>query len=243
VARASDLERRLGVKFKNRALLQQALVHSSFVNENPQIAPESNERLEFLGDAVLGLVVADDLYAAYPERDEGHLTELRTHLVRRDTLAKAARRLKLGEDLKLGRGEDGGGGRTRASNLSHAYESMVGAIFLDGGLKAARKFVRMSLRPEIEAMTERAFPVDPKSRLQELSQSRYQMAPHYRLVQAEGPDHARHFTIEVLLNGKVSGTGSGRSKQDAEKEAANEALANLDGVSPDAEAGMSSGCT
>jgi ribonuclease-3 len=230
LARASDLERRLGVKFKNRALLQQALVHSSYVNENPSVAPESNERLEFLGDAVLGLVVADDLFAAYPADDEGHLTELRTHLVRRDTLAKAARRMKLGEDLLLGRGEEAGGGRGRPTNLSHAYESVVGAIFLDGGLNAARKFVRKSLGPELEAMTERAFPIDPKSRLQELSQSRFQQPPHYRLVQAEGPDHARHFTIEVLVDGRVQGVGSGRSKQDAEKEAARAALINLDGV-------------
>jgi ribonuclease-3 len=243
MARASDLEKRLGVKFNNRALLQHALVHSSYVNENPQAAPESNERMEFLGDAVLGLVVADDLFAAYPDQDEGHLTELRTHLVRRDTLAKAARRLKLGEELLLGRGEEGGGGRARASNLSHAYESVVGAIFLDGGLKEARKFVRKSLGPELQALTERAFPVDPKSRLQELSQSRFQQPPHYRLVQAEGPDHARRFTIEVVVNGQVSGTGSGRSKQDAEKEAAQEALVNLDGASPAGDAGMSDTCT
>ena len=243
MAKASDLERRLGVRFKNRALLQQALVHSSYVNENPQLAPQSNERMEFLGDAVLGLVVADDLFAAYPDRDEGHLTELRTHLVRRDTLAKAARRLKLGDDLLLGRGEEAGGGRSRPTNLSHAYESVVGAIFLDGGLNAARKFVRTSLGPELEAMTERAFPIDPKSRLQELSQSRYQSPPHYRLVQADGPDHARHFTIEVLVNGSVRGRGSGRSKQDAEKEAARAALHHLDGTSANTETGTSSACT
>ncbi len=243
MAKASGLERRLGVKFKNHALLQQALVHSSYVNENPQITPQSNERMEFLGDAVLGLVVANDLFAAYPDQDEGHLTELRTHLVRRDTLAKAARRLKLGEDLLLGRGEEAGGGRGRPTNLAHAYESVVGAIFLDGGLAAACKFVRTSLGPELEAMTERAFPIDPKSRLQELSQSRYQSPPHYRLVQTEGPDHARNFTIEVLVNGTVHGTGSGRSKQDAEKEAAREALHNLDGAAPDSEAGTSGVCT
>jgi len=227
LAKASDLEKRLGVKFKNKALLQQALVHSSYVNENPHLAPESNERLEFLGDAVLGLVVADDLFAAFPGQDEGHLTELRTHLVRRDTLAKAARRMQLGADLLLGRGEEAGGGRGRPTNLAHVYESVTGAVFLDGGLTAARKFVRQSLGPELAEMHQRNFPIDPKSRLQELSQSRFQSPPHYRLVQAEGPDHARHFTIEVLVNGEVAGTGSGRSKQDAEKEAAGEALSRL----------------
>jgi ribonuclease-3 len=218
----------LGVKFKNHALLQQALIHSSYVNENPQLAPESNERLEFLGDAVLGLIVADELYAAYPDQDEGHLTELRTHLVRRDTLAHAAKRMELGSDLLLGRGEEAGGGRARPTNLAHIYESVTGAVFLDGGLKAARKFVLKSLGPEFEAMTERAFPIDPKSRLQEMSQSRYQSPPHYRLVLQEGPDHARRFTMEVSVNGNVYGVGVGRSKQDAEKEAAREALAHLE---------------
>jgi ribonuclease-3 len=232
LAKASDLERRLGVKFKKRALLQHALIHSSYVNENPHLAPESNERLEFLGDAVLGLVIADDLFEAYPDGDEGELTELRTHLVRRDTLAKAARRMQLGADLMLGRGEEAGGGRGRPTNLAHVYEAVTGAVFLDGGLSAARKFVRTSLRPELEEMAERSFPADPKSRLQELSQSMFQSPPHYRQVHADGPDHARNFTMEVRVDGKVYGVGSGRSKQDAEKEAAHEALANLDGASP-----------
>lgn len=228
MARSKDLERRLGVKFKNHALLEQALVHSSYVNENPQLAPESNERMEFLGDAVLGLIVAEDLFAAYPDQDEGRLTELRTHLVRRDTLATAALRMDLGGDLLLGRGEEAGGGRGRPTNLAHVYEAVTGAIFLDGGLKGARKFVRTSLKPEFDAMIERDFPIDPKSRLQELSQSRYQSPPHYRLVQQEGPDHARRFTMEVVVNGTVWGTGVGRSKQDAEKEAARLALTKLE---------------
>jgi ribonuclease-3 len=219
----------LGVKFNDAALLKQALVHSSYVNENPQAAPGSNERLEFLGDAVLGLVVADELFAAYPEQDEGQLTELRTLLVRRDTLAKAARRLKLGDDLYLGKGEEGGGGRTRPTNLAHAYEALVGAVFLDRGLTTARKFVRNSLKQEFASLPARPFPLDPKSRLQEVSQSRYQMPPQYRLVDAVGPDHARRFTVEVLVSGRPLGRGEGRSKQEAEKEAAGEALARLEG--------------
>jgi ribonuclease-3 len=223
----SDLEKRLGVKFKKRALLHQALVHSSYVNENPSEAPESNERLEFLGDAVLGLIVADDLYAAYPQSDEGQLTERRTHLVRRDTLAKAARRLGLGDELLLGRGEAAGGGRSRPTNLAHAYEAIVGAIFLDGDLAAARRFVRTSLGEEISAMSEQA-PLDAKSRLQEMSQSRYQSPPHYRVVLTEGPDHARQFTVEVMVGGNVMGRGTGRSKQEAEKEAARAAISELD---------------
>jgi ribonuclease III len=224
----SELEQRLDVKFKDASLLTQALVHSSFVNENPNDAQGSNERLEFLGDAVLGLVVADELYSAYPEQHEGQLTELRTLLVRRDTLAKAGRRLRLGDALYLGRGEESGGGRMRPTNLAHAYEALVGAIFLDQGLPAARKFVLRSLEQEFASLPVRPFPLDPKSRLQELSQSRYQTPPHYLLVEAEGPDHARRFTVEVMIDGASLGIGRGLSKQEAEKEAAREALARLE---------------
>jgi ribonuclease-3 len=228
LATSSSLEERLGVTFKDAALLRQALVHSSFVNENPEEAPESNERLEFLGDAVLGLIVADDLYAAFPGEDEGSLTELRTHLVRRDTLATVARRLDLGSDLLLGRGEEAGGGRERQTNMAHAYEAVVGSIFLDSGLDVARDFVRRSLSEEFESIRQRTFQADPKSHLQELSQSRYQSTPIYRLVEAEGPDHARRFTVEVLVDGQARGRGSGSSKQQAEKEAAREALQRLE---------------
>ena len=228
MARRSALEGRLGVKFKQPAVLRQALVHSSYVNENPELAPESNERLEFLGDAVLGLAVADDLYTAFPDQDEGKLTELRAHLVRRDTLAKAARRLQLGEELQLGRGEDAGGGRHRPTNLAHAYEAVVGAIFLDSGFADARQFVQRSLKPDFDAITERAFPFDPKSRLQEISQSRYQTTPAYRLVGASGPDHARRYTVEVVVDGQALGSGEGSSKQQAEKEAAQRALQHLE---------------
>ena len=242
MATRSALEERLGVKFKDPALLHLALVHSSYLNENPDQAPQSNERLEYLGDAVLGLLVADDLFSAYPDLDEGRLTELRTQLVRRDTLAKAARRLHLGEALLLGRGEEGGGGRGRPTNLAHAYEAVVGAIFLDGGLAGARRFVRRSLRSEFEQV-DRAFPLDAKSRLQEIAQSRYQTTPLYGLVGSEGPDHARRFTIEVIVDGRVLGVGEGTSKQQAEKEAARQALDRLEAPSSGEQTGMSAPCT
>ena len=243
VAKRSALEKQLGVTFKDPALLRQALIHSSYLNENPDQAAQSNERLEFLGDAVLGLLVADDLFATYPESDEGMLTELRTQLVRGDTLAKAADRLQLGEALLLGRGEEAGGGRGRPTNLAHAYESLVGAIFLDRGLAATRRFVRRSLSPEFDLITDRTFPMDPKSRLQEISQSRYQSTPAYRLMQAEGPDHARRFTIEVMVDGHALGTGIGKSKQQAEKEAARKALESMEALPPGEQTGMSNACT
>jgi ribonuclease-3 len=228
-AKRSALEERLGVTLKDPAALGRAFVHSSYVNENPGEAPESNERLEFLGDAVLGLIVADELYEAFPDLDEGKLTELRTHLVRRDTLARAAGELGLGEELLLGRGEEAGGGKSRPTNLAHVYEAVVGAIFLDGGLRPARAFVRRSLGNDFRVVAERAFPSDPKSRLQEMSQSHYQSTPTYRLVAEEGPDHARHFTVDVEVDGQRRGRGVGRSKQLAEKEAAREALRALEG--------------
>ncbi|MEX0785440.1 MAG: ribonuclease III [Dehalococcoidia bacterium] len=243
MAKRSPLEARIGVTFKNPALLAQAMVHSSYVNENPDDAPESNERLEFLGDAVLGLIVADDLYATFPGHDEGKLTELRAHLVRRDTLAKAARRLKLGEELHLGKGEEAGGGRSRPTNLSRAYEALVGAVFLDRGLAATRRFVRKSLKEELDDLTDSGSPLDAKSRLQELSQSLYQTTPVYRLVEAHGPDHARRFTVEAVIDGEALGCGQGRSKQQAQKEAAGEALERLEARIAGTQARTSGTCT
>jgi len=219
-----ELESRLLLKFKRPALLKQALIHTSFLNENPGIDVGSNERLEFLGDAALGVVIAEQLYNEYPDVDEGRLTELRAHLVRRDTLARAAMRFELGEYLQLGRGEDAAGGRKRPTNTARAYEALVGAIFLDGGIRAARAFIKRSLRDELQALRRKGMPYDPKSRLQEVVQSRWQTTPSYRLLKTEGPDHARRFTVQVVLGGKPLGEGEGRSKQMAEKDAAQQAL-------------------
>jgi ribonuclease-3 len=227
MAECDDLQERLGGPFRDPGLLHHALTHSSFVNENPGCATTSNERLEYLGDAVLGLVVAEELYTKYPDLDEGPMTELRTHVVRRDTLAEAAERLGLGACLYLGKGEEAGGGRTRPTNLAHAYEAVVGAIYLDRGLEAARDFVLSSLADVLEeAFLEKA-QTDAKSRLQEVSQSTWQTTPDYRLVKSEGPDHARRFTVEVRVCGEVLGSGVGTSKQAAEKAAARAALDRL----------------
>jgi ribonuclease-3 len=222
------LEARLHLKFKNPTLLKQALVHTSYLNENPGIDVGSNERLEFLGDAALGVVVAQQLYNEYPDVDEGKLTELRAHLVRRDTLARAAARFDLGEYLQLGRGEDAAGGRRRPTNLARAYEALVGAIFLDAGISSVRAFVRRSLRDELQALRKKGMPPDPKSRLQEVIQSRWQTTPTYKLLKTEGPDHARRFTVQVMVGGRSLGIGEGRSKQMAEKEAAQHALAGIE---------------
>jgi ribonuclease-3 len=223
-----QLEARLQLKFKQPQLLRQALIHTSYLNENPGIGTGSNERLEFLGDAALGIVVAHQLYLEYPEVDEGKLTELRAFLVRRDTLARAAARFDLGDFLQLGRGEDAAGGRKRPTNLARAYESLVGAIYLDGGIARARAFIKRSLAEEFSKLRNSGMPHDPKSRLQEVIQSRWQTTPSYKVLKTEGPDHARRFTVQVVVGGKPLGTGEGRSKQMAEKAAAQQALNGIE---------------
>lgn len=224
------LEKRLGLKFRNPLLLQQALVHRSYLNEMPDSGLESNERLEFLGDAVLGLVVGSKLFTDYPGHSEGQLTELRVALVRRETLARVAKSLSLGDFLFLGRGEDSAGGKGRISNLSAAYEAVVGAVFVDGGMDKARRFIIRSLTSEVAALPKgQNIPADPKSRLQELLQARFQRAPVYRVVRDEGPDHSKVFTVQVWGGRKALGVGQGKSKQQAEKEAARQALDRLEG--------------
>jgi len=221
------LEERLGVTFQDPSLLRQAFVHRSYLNENPGLALVSNERLEFLGDAALGLVVAQRLFEHFPDHGEGLLTELRAHLVRRDTLARAADRLGLGECLLLGRGEESAGGRRRPSNLAAVFEAVAGAILIDQGLRAVDGFVASALAQELEAVRSGLVPADPKSRLQILVQAQGQGLPDYRTMKVEGPEHARLFTVEVCLNGDVVGVGQGKTKRQAEREAARRALDKL----------------
>ena len=212
----------IGVHFEDERLLQVALTHSSYANEHPELAPETNERLEFLGDAVLGLVVAETLYARYPDQPEGRLTEWRAQLVMGPTLGRVAGDLGLGASLLLGRGEDGTGGRERERNLERVYEAIVGAIMLDQGLEAARAFIARTLSNDIEAIDEDAI-LNPKGDLQQLTQG-LQARPEYVTIAEDGPEHDRLFTVEVRLADEVLGVGSGASRQLAEKEAARLAL-------------------
>ncbi|MDD5126645.1 MAG: ribonuclease III [Dehalococcoidales bacterium] len=222
-----DLQKTSGIAFKNQLLLQQALSHSSYCHEYPDLAPQSNERLEFLGDAVLGLIVAEKLYLDYPALDEGSMTKLRSALVREDTLARVAKALNLGEYLCLGRGEEAGGGRSRPANLARALEAFIASIYLDRGLASAREFVLKWFYTELKEAVDRGTEVNYKSWLQELVQSRGKSSPIYRVVATTGPDHDRIFTVEVLVDGRVAGTGSGKSKKAAESGAAQQALVNL----------------
>lgn len=229
MAEVAALQDILGVDFKDLALLQQALTHRSYLNENPDLNLTSNERLEFLGDAVLGFVVAEKLYDQFPESTEGALTNLRSVLVRGETLSRIASRLHLQDYLYLGKGEDESGGRHRSRNLSCALEAVIGAVLVDQGLEAARSFVLRILDDEFERLAESEVKSDSKSRLQEIIQSEQKITPVYRTVEEIGPAHAKVFTVVVMVGDSVLGRGSGRSKRSAEMDAARDALKKLAG--------------
>jgi ribonuclease-3 len=214
------------VSFKDGALLQQAMHHRSYLNEAGE-SVESNERMEFLGDAVLGLVVSEKLYRDYPGLSEGHLSQLRAILVRWDALARVAGRIGLGDYLVLGRGEEMSGGRTRPSNLAAVLEALIGAAFLDGGMSGAKKLILKLLKPDFEEIAAQGVTADSKSELQHLAQTRWHQIPEYRLLSSEGPDHAKLFTVEVLVGNQVVGQGQGRNKKQAELNAARQALETL----------------
>ena len=222
-----SLQRTLGVSFSDASLLEQALVHSSYVNENPSFALASNERLEFLGDAVLGLIVAEKLYQDYSNLTEGEMTKLRAALVRRDALSRMAKVIKLGDYLYLGKGEEATGGRTNLSNLASALEAVIAAIFLDQGLATTEGIVLRLFGEELQRVAEQGVRADYKSRLQEFIQSREQQTPAYQLVETMGPGHDQRFTVEVRIGDTVLGRGSGKSKKVAETEAARAALEKL----------------
>jgi ribonuclease-3 len=222
------LQKILNVRFHDLHLLEQAVVHSSYINENPDNTSGHNERLEFLGDAILGFLVAEKLYQDFPNLSEGEMTKLRAALVRRGTLARVAQAVRLGEFLYLGKGEEASGGRGRTANLAGALEAVIAAVYLDQGATTARDFVLGLLGEELSIVINRGMGVDYKSKLQELTQSRYQLTPAYRLVAEAGPDHDKTFTVEVLAGDAILGRGTGKSKKLAETEAARLAMDRLD---------------
>jgi ribonuclease-3 len=223
---ASELAALLGVAFKSAANLEAALYHRSYLNEAPEDV-ESNERLEFLGDAVLGLIVSERLYRDYPQMTEGQLSQVRAILVRWDALARAAERIKLGEFLVLGKGEELSGGRERPSNLAGAFEALIGAAYLDQGFRFAQKLVLNLLKPDLDEIAAQGFSADSKSELQHVAQTRWHQIPSYSLISSEGPDHAKLFTVEVSVGDNVMGRGQGRNKKQAELNAARQALETL----------------
>ena len=220
-----DLETALGYRFRNISLLQNALTHSSYANERWHNSLLSNERLEFLGDSVLGMLVAEYLFRNFPDRPEGELTRMRADMVCEQTLAAAAERIGLGTHLLLGHGEEQGGGRTRSSILADAMESVIAACFLDGGIEAALQIVRKYIFVEVPVT--KFHNADYKTRLQEMVQQKKNQVLSYTLVGQSGPDHDKRFDVEVSLNGKVVGSGSGSSKKRAEQMAAKNAIEKL----------------
>ena len=221
------LERTLGVRFNERGLLHQALVHSSFLNEQDDPSLVSYDRLEYLGDAFLGWIVAAELYRLYPCYDEGELTRARASLVRGETLAEVARSLGLGAHLLLGQGEEANGGRDRSRNLAGALEAVVGATLLDQGEAAARSLVLRWLQPRIQAMEDTGPERDAKSALQEFLQGHGLPLPVYETVSDTGAPHDKMFSVRVVVDGRTMGTGAGRRRADAEQSAAREAIAAL----------------
>lgn len=219
------LENAIGYRFRNITLLQNALAHSSYANEQWHDNLKSNERLEFLGDSILGMVVAEHLYRSFPDRLEGDLTRMRADMVCEKALASVAIRLNLGKHMLLGHGEEQGGGRERSSILADAVESVIAACFLDGGMDAARCFIEKFILCNVP--TNRLQNRDYKTALQELVQQKRDQVLTYTLVGESGPDHDKRFEVALSLNGKTVGSGTGSSKKRAEQDAARDAMERL----------------
>lgn len=216
----------LSYRFKDKSLLKQALTHRSFLGHKTN-RNASNERMEFLGDAVLGLVVTEALYRFYPLGSEGELTKARACIVSRDSLAQEAKKMGLGRYLFLGKGEERSGGRNRKSILSDVYEAVLGAIFLDGGLDEVKQFLNRNLLKNIDRLINSQSHDNYKSRLLEYVQARGKTSPEYHVLEERGPDHEKEFSVEVRVNGKVLGKGKGRTKRKAEQEAACQAMKTM----------------
>ena len=223
-----ELQSRIGYRFRDRGLLEHALTHKSRAAEDASGGVADNESLEFLGDAVLGLVVADVLFHQYPNYDEGQKSKVKAAVVSTQSLARHAEHLRLGEHLILGRGEEKTGGRFKQALLADGYEALIAALYLDGGLEAAETFLRRELKDAIDEGSAQTFVRDYKSALQERLQALGRPLPEYRVSGEAGPDHRKTFSVEVIVNGDVLGIAQGRAKKEAEQEAARLALAKLE---------------
>lgn len=215
-----ELQKNLGITFHNISILQQAFVHTSYTNENPDFPLRDNERMEFLGDACLNMVVAEYLYNRFPDAKEGDLTRMRVSLIRGETLAHVAAKLKLGDFLYLGKGEESRHVREHQSTLDDTYEALLGAIYLDRGIDAVRDFILRTIGDYFDYIIGNGLSQNYKAMLQELTQAEYKLLPVYTLVNSSGPDHDKMFTIAVALGERVLGSGSGKTKRAAEMEAA-----------------------
>lgn len=223
----SNIESAIGITFKNKALLNQAFVHSSFLNENPDSGLHDNQRMEFLGDSLLNFIVAEKLFTEFPDLPEGKLTEIRVSMVRQEKLAEKAAALKLGEAMRLGKGEDQSGGRNKRNNLADTFEALIAAIYLDQGIEATRDFILKHFASDIADIKSGHLALNFKAMLQEWSQAEFKLLPGYEVLEAKGPDHDRIFYVSVAVGEVVLAIGSGKSKKLAESEAARLALTKL----------------
>lgn len=221
------LEKKIGYTFKKKAIIKEAITHKSFAHENPKEATSFNERLEFLGDTVLSLTISEYLFRAYPNLSEAELSRLRAYAVKESTLAKVAEGLNLGRYLLLGKGEELTGGRKKPSILANTFEALIGAIYIDGGLKKVSDFILKNLRSRVDETIKREVIFDYKSKLQEVSQERFGVLPRYVIHRETGPEHDKTFEVKVYIKDEVYGTGKGKSKKTAQQLAASAGLRKL----------------
>lgn len=220
----SLFKKKLGVYFNNKNLLKQAFTHRSYLNENPSLALEDNERLEFLGDAVLEMAVTDRLYHKYPEKTEGDMTALRAAVVNANTLSEIAGNLAMGKFMLLSKGEAKSAGKAKQYILANALEALIGALYLDGGYAAAFSFLEKNIFPKIEEVIKKKLWVDAKSLFQEKAQEIARTTPTYKVINESGPDHEKQFIVGIFLGNEIIAEGAGASKQEAEQDAAKNAL-------------------
>lgn len=228
IKKLNDLENIIDIQFKDKELLKHSLIHRSYVNEILDQKIESNERIEFLGDAVLEIIITEYLFFKYPKRPEGELTSFRAATVNTKSLAKTAQQIDLGKYIYMSKGEKLTGGEERPYILANTFEALLGAIYLDQGFSTAKKFIERVLIPKIENIVDNRLDIDSKSRLQETAQAKLGITPTYKLIEATGPDHNKNFVMSVIIGKHVFGTGEGGNKQEAEENAAEDALKNWD---------------
>jgi len=220
----SGITKKIGVVFKNRKLLKTAFTHRSYLNENRGQGLENNERLEFLGDAVLELIISSFLYETYPEKAEGELTSIRSAIVRTESLAEETRRLDIGQYLKMSKGEEDSGGKEKEYLLANLFEAMLGAMYLEHGYDVCKDFISRTLLKKLDRIISEGLFIDPKTKIQELMQNKYKVTPTYEIIKEEGPDHDKVFTVVLLMEDKKFSEGYGHSKQKAEEDAAKNAI-------------------
>lgn len=221
------LELKIGYKFKKKSLIKEALTHKSFAKEKREDTELFNERLEFLGDAVLGLVICDYLFSTYPQYTEAEFSKIKAYVVQESALADAALKFGIGSFLYLGKGEETSGGRKKPSLLANAFEAVLAAIYIDGGLKRSREFVLKNLEGKIKALIRRKLLFDFKTRFQEIAQERFKVLPKYRVHKEDGPEHMKIFEVDVFIKNELYGSGKGKSKKEAAQNAARVGLRKL----------------